>query len=297
MIWERYVASRMTPARYDTVNVRMQSGSHTFTAAGSKLKFDGFLSVYRASEEEEEKQDLSFMKEGQSLGFDKLEAIRHQTEPPAHYTEASIVKKMEEDGIGRPSTYAPTITTLTSRRYISKEKRNLFVTELGTAVNDLMRGSFPSIVDEQFTANMEYMLDSVAEGKLEWRSLIRNFYPDLKEAVDEAEANLSRVKVADQVTDVICEKCGRNMVIKYGPHGKFLACPGFPECRNTKPFVEKIGLKCPRCGKDIVVRRSKKGRIFYACEDPECEYVSFIRPKGDKNGVAIEKKLANKEES
>ena len=237
------------------------------------------------------------MKEGQSLGFDKLEAIRHQTEPPAHYTEASIVKKMEEDGIGRPSTYAPTITTLTSRRYISKEKRNLFVTELGTAVNDLMRGSFPSIVDEQFTANMEYMLDSVAEGKLEWRSLIRNFYPDLKEAVDEAEANLSRVKVADQVTDVICEKCGRNMVIKYGPHGKFLACPGFPECRNTKPFVEKIGLKCPRCGKDIVVRRSKKGRIFYACEDPECEYVSFIRPKGDKNGVAIEKKLANKEES
>ena len=297
MIWERYVASRMTPARYDTVNVRMQSGSHTFTAAGSKLKFDGFLSVYRASEEEEEKQDLSFMKEGQSLCFDKLEAISHQTEPPAHYTEASIVKKMEEDGIGRPSTYAPTITTLTSRRYISKEKRNLFVTELGTAVNDLMRGSFPSIVDEQFTANMEYMLDSVAEGKLEWRSLIRNFYPDLKEAVDEAEANLSRVKVADQVTDVICEKCGRNMVIKYGPHGKFLACPGFPECRNTKPFVEKIGLKCPRCGKDIVVRRSKKGRIFYACEDPECEYVSFIRPKGDKNGVAIEKKLANKEES
>ena len=235
------------------------------------------------------------MEEGKSFRFDKLEAVRHQTEPPAHYTEASIVRKMEEDGIGRPSTYAPTIATLLARRYITKEKRNLFVTELGTAVNELMRGSFPSIVDEQFTANMEYMLDSVAEGKMDWKSLIRNFYPDLRTAVDEAEKNLGRVKIADEVTDVICDKCGRNMVIKYGPHGKFLACPGFPECRNTKPFVEKIGLKCPRCGSDIVVRRSKKGRLFYACENQECEYVSFTKPKGDKNGVAIEKKLANAE--
>lgn len=293
LIWNRYVASRMTAARYDTTNVRLQSGSHTFTASGSKLRFDGFLSVYKNGEEDEEKQDLSFMKEGDVISFDTLKAVRHQTEPPAHYTEASIVRKMEEDGIGRPSTYAPTIATLTARRYITKEKRNLFVTELGTAVNDLMRGSFPSIVDEKFTANMEYMLDSVAEGKTDWKSLIRNFYPDLKEAVDKAEQSLERVKLADEVTDVICDKCGRNMVIKYGPHGKFLACPGFPECRNTKPYVEKIGLKCPRCGADIVVRRSKKGRLFYACENQDCEYVSFTKPKGDKNGVAIEKKLAN----
>ena len=295
LIWNRFIASRMTPARYDTTNVRLSSGTHTFTASGSKLRFDGFLSVYKNSEEEENGQDLSFMEEGKSFRFDKLEAVRHQTEPPAHYTEASIVRKMEEDGIGRPSTYAPTIATLLARRYITKEKRNLFVTELGTAVNELMRGSFPSIVDEQFTANMEYMLDSVAEGKMDWKSLIRNFYPDLRTAVDEAEKNLGRVKIADEVTDVICDKCGRNMVIKYGPHGKFLACPGFPECRNTKPFVEKIGLKCPRCGSDIVVRRSKKGRLFYACENQECEYVSFTKPKGDKNGVAIEKKLANAE--
>ena len=295
LIWNRFIASRMTPARYDTTNVRLSSGTHTFTASGSKLRFDGFLSVYKNSEEEENGQDLSFMEEGKSFRFDKLEAVRHQTEPPAHYTEASIVRKMEEDGIGRPSTYAPTIATLLARRYITKEKRNLFVTELGTAVNELMRGSFPSIVDEQFTANMEYMLDSVAEGKMDWKSLIRNFYPDLKTAVDEAEKNLGRVKIADEVTDVICDKCGRNMVIKYGPHGKFLACPGFPECRNTKPFVEKIGLKCPRCGSDIVVRRKKKGRLFYACENQECEYVSFTKPKGDKNGVAIEKKLANAE--
>ena len=295
LIWNRYVASRMTPARYDTTSVRLQSGTHTFAANGSKLRFDGFLSVYKLSEDEDSKQDLSFLKEGDDVRFDNLESQRHQTEPPAHYTEASLVKKMEEDGIGRPSTYAPTITTLMARHYITKEKRSLFVTELGTAVNDLMRGSFPSIVDEQFTANMEYMLDSVAEGRTDWKSLIRNFYPDLKSAVDEAEKNLSRVKVADQVTDVICDKCGRNMVIKYGPHGKFLACPGFPECRNTKPFVEKIGLKCPRCGSDIVIRRSKKGRIFYACENQDCEYVSFTKPRGDKNGVAIEKKLANAE--
>ena len=295
LIWNRYVASRMTPARYDTTSVRLHSGSHTFTASGSKLKFDGFLSVYKNGEETEEKQDLSFMKEGDVIAFDKLEAVSHMTEPPAHYTEASLVRKMEEDGIGRPSTYAPTIATLTARRYITKEKKNLYVTELGTAVNELMKGSFPSIVDEKFTANMEYMLDSVAEGKTNWKELIRNFYPDLKEAVDNAEKNLGRVKIADEVTDVICDKCGRNMVIKYGPHGKFLACPGFPECRNTKPYVEKIGLKCPRCGKDIIVRRSKKGRLFYACEDPECEYISFNKPKGDKNGVAIEKKLANAE--
>ena len=295
LIWNRFAASRMTPAVYAATSVRFKKGSHVFTASGSKLKFDGFMSVYANSDEEVQKQDLSHLKEGDEVVFEQVEAVRHQTEPPAHYTEASLVHTLEEDGIGRPSTYAPTITTLLARHYITKEKRNLFVTELGQAVNEMMVKSFPTIVDSKFTANMEYMLDSVAEGNTDWKTLISNFYPDLNEAVKAAQQNLEKVKVADQVTDVICDKCGRNMVVKYGPHGKFLACPGFPECRNTKPYIEKIGVKCPRCGGEIIQRRSKKGRLFYACENPDCDFVSFNRPRADENGVAIEKKLANKE--
>ena len=295
LIWNRFVASRMTPAVYAATSVKFQRDSHVFTAAGSKLKFDGFMAVYSNMDEEVQKQDLSRFKEGETVRFDSLEAVRHQTEPPAHYTEASLVHKLEEDGIGRPSTYAPTITTLLARHYITKEKRNLFVTELGQAVNEMMVKSFPTIVDSKFTANMEYMLDSVAEGNTEWKTLISNFYPDLAAAVNAARENTEKVKVADQVTDVICDKCGRNMVVKYGPHGKFLACPGFPECRNTKPYVEKIGMKCPRCGAEVIQRRSKKGRLFYACENPDCEFVSFNRPKADANGVAIEKPLPERE--
>ena len=295
LIWNRFAASRMTPAVYAATSVRFKKGSHVFAASGSKLKFDGFMSVYSNTDEEVQKQDLSGLKEGDEVVFENIEAVRHQTEPPAHYTEASLVHTLEEDGIGRPSTYAPTITTLLARHYITKEKRNLFVTELGQAVNEMMVKSFPTIVDSKFTANMEYMLDSVADGNTDWKTLISNFYPDLEQAVKTAQQNLKKVKVADQVTDVICDKCGRNMVVKYGPHGKFLACPGFPECRNTKPYIEKIGVKCPRCGGELIQRRSKKGRLFYACENPDCEYISFNRPKADENGVAIEKKLANKE--
>lgn len=281
LIWNRFVACRMTPAVYATTQIRLRKDSHVFTASGSKLRFDGFLSVYSAMEEPVEKQDLSGFTEGEEVRFQSVSGTQHFTEPPAHYTEASLVRKLEEDGIGRPSTYAPTITTLLQRHYISKEKKNLFVTELGQAVNDMMVKSFPSIVDSKFTANMEYMLDSVAEGKLNWKTVIENFYPDIEEAVEQARKNLDKVKVADQVTDVICEKCGRNMVVKYGPHGKFLACPGFPECRNTMPFVEKIGVKCPKCGGEIIKRRSKKGRVFYACENKDCDFMSWQKPKAE----------------
>ena len=279
LIWKRFVASRMTPAVYAQTKVRLECGTHTFTAAGSKRKFDGYLSVYKNdSEEEENKQDLSFLKKGEGVRFSEIKDVQHFTEPPAHYTEASLVKALEEDGIGRPSTYAPTITTLLARNYVTKEKKNLYVTELGTAVNELMVTAFPAIVDTGFTAKMEAELDKVADGQMNWKQTIGDFYPELEKSIKSAKENLGRIKVADQVTDVICDKCGRNMVIKYGPHGKFLACPGFPECRNTKPLLEKIGMKCPKCGADIVKRRTKKGRLFYACENQDCDFVSWRKP-------------------
>ena len=279
LIWKRFVASRMTPAVYAQTRVRLECGTHTFTAAGSKKKFDGFLSVYKSdSEEDENKQDLSFLKKGDEVVFASVEDIQHFTEPPAHYTEASLVRALEEDGIGRPSTYAPTITTLLARNYVTKEKKNLYVTELGIAVNELMVTAFPNIVDTGFTARMESELDKVAEGQMNWKKAVGDFYPDLESSIKSARENLGRIKVADQVTDVICDKCGRNMVIKYGPHGKFLACPGFPECRNTKPLLEKIGMQCPKCGAEIVKRRTKKGRLFYACENQDCDFVSWRKP-------------------
>jgi len=215
-----------------------------------------------------------------TVRFDKVEDVQHFTEPPAHYTEATLVRALEEDGIGRPSTYAPTIGTLLGRNYVTKEKKNLYATELGIAVNDLMVNSFPSIVDLGFTARMEQQLDEVAEGKENWKDIIAAFYPELEKSVTEAKEKLGRIKVADEVTDVICDKCGRNMVIKYGPHGKFLACPGFPECRNTKPLLEKIDVKCPTCGSDIIKRRTKKGRLFYACESRDCDFISWRKPGG-----------------
>ncbi len=287
LIWKRFTASRMSPAVYTQTKVTLDAAGHTFTASGSKLKFDGFLNVYKTeNDEDENKQDLSFLKQGEYTKFSEVEDIKHFTEPPAHYTEASLVRALEENGIGRPSTYAPTITTLLARNYVTKEKKNLYVTELGTAVNELMLKAFPSIVDIKFTAGMEEKLDKVADGTMNWKNVISDFYPGFKEAIESASANLEKVKVADQVTDVICDKCGSNMVIKYGPHGKFLACPNFPACRNTKPLLEKIGIKCPKCGGDIVKRRSKKGRIFYSCEKyPECDYVNWRKPSAKTKAV------------
>ena len=209
----------------------------------------------------------------------ELEGKQHFTQPPAHYTEASLVKAMEELGIGRPSTYSPTITTILGRRYVVKENKNLYITELGEVVNSIMKESFATIVDEHFTANMESLLDKVEEGKINWKTVVSNFYPDLNEAVEVAEKDLEKIKIEDEVTDVICEECGRNMVVKYGPHGKFLACPGFPECRNTKPYLEKTGISCPLCQKEVVIRKTKKGRKYYGCENnPECEFMSWQKP-------------------
>ncbi|MBQ9421337.1 MAG: type I DNA topoisomerase [Lachnospiraceae bacterium] len=289
LIWKRFVASRMNSAVYAQTTVRLTRDSHIFTAAGSKLKFDGFLKVYRQDKDDEElKQDLSFLKEGMTIRFAEVKDNQHFTEPPAHYTEATLVRALEEDGIGRPSTYAPTIGTLLGRSYVAKEKKNLFATELGMAVNELMVGSFPEIVDTGFTARMEERLDNIAEGKENWKDLVSEFYPDLEQSVQKARETLGRIKVADEVTDVICDKCGRNMVIKYGPHGKFLACPGFPECRNTKPLLEKAGVRCPKCGGEIIKRRTKKGRLFYACENKDCDFISWQKPgaKGKKAAEA-----------
>ena len=282
LIWKRFAAGRMREAVYASTSVKLACGEHRFALSGSSLKFSGFMEVYSDSEEEEEeKPDAALLKlsEGEELVLEGFDKERHFTQPPAHFTEASLVRAMEEQGIGRPSTYAPTITTILARRYVIKEQKNLYVTELGQVVNRMMVQSFPVVVDPQFTANLERLLDSVGEGKMNWKTVVENFYPDLDAAVKKAEQDLDSVKIADEESDVDCELCGRRMVIKYGPHGKFLACPGFPECRNTKPYLEKIGVKCPKCGGELVRKRTKKGRIYYGCENnPTCEFMSWAKP-------------------
>lgn len=296
LIWKRFAASRMQPAKFESTSVKIGAGAYQFSVSTSKIVFEGFRIAYVESDEEKMASNLLVkgLDQDSVLTKEALEEKQHFTQPPAHYTEAALVKTLEELGIGRPSTYAPTISTIIARRYVSKENKNLYLTELGEVVNNMMKQSFPSIVDVNFTANMEGLLDMVEEGKVEWKSVIRNFYPDLDEAVKVAEKELESVKIEDEVTDVICEECGRNMVIKYGPHGRFLACPGFPECRNTKPYLEKIGVPCPLCGKEIVLRKTKKGRKYYGCEDnPECEFMSWQKPSKEKcpecGGYMIEK--------
>lgn len=285
LIWKRFAASRMASAVYETTNVKIGAGKYRFGVAASKVSFEGFMSVYTSEDDEKDTNNvlLKGIDEDTKLTLDTFDEKQHFTQPPAHYTEASLVKTLEELGIGRPSTYSPTITTLLGRRYIVKEAKNLYVTELGEVVNQIMKESFPSIVDEHFTANMESLLDSIGEGSVNWKTVVRNFYPDLEAAVEVAEKELQKVKIEDEVTDVVCDQCGRNMVVKYGPHGKFLACPGFPECRNTKPYLEKIGVPCPKCGKDIVLRKTKKGRKYFGCENnPECDFMSWSRPVAEK---------------
>ena len=288
LIWKRFVASRMQAAKYEITTVKIGAGNHRFSVTTSNVKFEGFRAVYIEADEEKEESNVLVKRisKDSKLTIESYEPKQHFTQPPAHFTEAALVKALEELGIGRPSTYAPTISTIIARRYVAKEKKNLYITEIGEVVNGIMKQSFPSIVDVSFTANMEGLLDMIAEGKVNWKTVTSNFYPDLAEAVELAEKELEKVSIADEETDVICEECGRNMVIKYGPHGKFLACPGFPECRNTKMYLEKIGVACPVCGKDIVIRKTKKGRKYYGCEDnPNCEYMSWKKPteKSDKN--------------
>ena len=284
LIWKRFAASCMADAKYHTTSVKIDGAGYRFTVSASVVAFDGFMSVY--VQDEEKSDNPSLLKElgpDSELQLLEFEDKQHFTQPPAHYTEAALVKTLEELGIRRPSTYAPTISTIIARRYVAKEGRNLYLTELGEVVNHIMKQAFPSIVESDFTANVESLLDKVEEGVVNWKTVVSNFYPDLEEAVEKAEEDLQKVKIEDEVSDEVCELCGRNMVVKYGPHGKFLACPGFPECRNTKPYLEKIGVKCPKCGKEIVLRRSSKGRKFYSCEGyPDCDFVSWKRPEAPK---------------
>ena len=296
LIWKRFAASRMSSAKYETTSVKIDAKGHRFTVAASKLTFDGFMSVYRDEEDDKQEsntlvKDITRDTELKLLEFDPRQ---HFTQPPAHYTEASLVRALEELGIGRPSTYAPTITTILARRYVIKEDKNLYVSELGEVVNNMMKDAFPSIVDVNFTANLEALLDKVEEGVIDWKTVVSNFYPDLDEAVNKAEKELAEIEIADEESDEICDVCGRRMVIKYGPHGKFLACPGFPECRNTKPYLEKIGVPCPKCGKDVLLKKTKKGRRYYGCIDnPECDFMSWQKPSAEKcpqcGGYMVEK--------
>lgn len=296
LIWKRFAASRMQPARYETTTAKITVGGHHFSSSSSRLVFDGFMSVYAEADEEKEENNsmVGSLSTDSVITLEDTDSRQHFTQPPAHYTEASLVRTFEELGIGRPSTYAPTITTIINRRYVAKENKNLYVTELGEAVNSIMMKAFPVIVDVNFTANMESLLDGVADGSIQWKTVVRNFYPDLDEAVKNAEKELEEVKIEDEVTDIPCDVCGRMMVIKYGPHGKFLACPGFPECRNTKPYLERIGVACPKCGKDIVIKKTKKGRKYFGCEGfPECDFMSWQKPSDKKcpecGGYMVEK--------
>ena len=306
LIWKRFVASRMSASRYETTQVRIvgmpvpgknidqEAYGQMFTVSASRLVFDGFQKVYIEDDEEKSSSLGKGLDENSELSLESFDPRQHYTQPTPHYTEATLVRALEEQGIGRPSTYSPTITTILARRYIVKEEKNLYMTELGEVVNGIMKQAFPTIVDPSFTANMEMLLDGIADGKVRWKTVIENFYPDLHEAVLEAEKTLEKVQIADEETEEICENCGRHMVIKYGPHGKFLACPGFPECHNTKPYYEKIGVACPKCGKDIIVRMSKKGRRYYGCMgNPECDFMVWQKPSAKKcprcGGLMLEK--------
>lgn len=295
LIWKRFVASQMKSAKYETTSIKIDGGGYRFTCSASKVLFDGFMSVYTSEDDKIDTNTLSNSINTDSvISLNELDPKQHFTQPPPHFTEASLVKTLEELGIGRPSTYAPTITTIIARRYVAKENKNLYVTEIGEVVNQIMKQAFPSIVDVNFTVNLESLLDCVEDGTVNWKTVVKNFYPDLEEAVNAAEKELSEYKIEDEVTEELCDECGRNMVVKYGPHGKFLACPGFPDCRFTKPYLEKIGVKCPSCGGEVVLRKTKKGRKYYGCENnPECEFMTWQKPSEKKcptcNGVLVEK--------
>ncbi|MDO5040792.1 MAG: type I DNA topoisomerase [Peptoniphilus sp.] len=298
LIWKRTVASLMKEALYNTMSIEISNNSQIFRSSGSQIKFDGFLKVYNFAQEKD--NVLPDLEENEILKSKSIEKTQHFTQPPARYNEATLIKKLEDLAIGRPSTYAPIVSTLLSRYYVVLEDKKLFPTELGIAVNDLLRENFQDLINEKFTANMENELDEIAKGNLQWQQLIEKFYKKLEKDLEIAEKNAEKVEIRDQETDVICDKCGRNMVMKMGRYGKFLACPGFPECRNTKPLIEKIGVKCPKCEDgDIVVKRSKKGRKFFGCSNyPECDFVSWNKPIDRKcpkcNSILTEMNFKNK---
>ncbi|MCX7710678.1 MAG: type I DNA topoisomerase [Clostridia bacterium] len=283
LIWERFVASQMSSALYDTLTVDIGAAAYLFKASGSKLKFAGFMAVYiegKDEEQDEGDENIPELAEGEEVGLKKLENKQHFTQPPARYTEATLVKALEEKGIGRPSTYAPTITTILARGYVEKDKKNLIPTELGKIVTDIMKNHFKDIVDIQFTANMEKNLDDVEDGEREWVDVMKDFYTQFVDVLKDAESKIGHIEIKDEVTDILCEKCGRNMVIKHGRFGKFLACPGFPECRNARPLLEEAGVNCPKCGGKVLVKKTKKGRKYFGCEhNPECSFMTWDTPQ------------------
>lgn len=281
LIWRRFIACRMTNAIYDTEKVVFENKGYIFNANSSKVNFQGYLTMYKSEDEEEEtKKKLPSFNVGDELTLVDWNKEQHFTEPKPHFTESSLVKLLEENGIGRPSTYAPTINTLLKRRYVTKEKKNLFITELGLAVNDVMQKAFSDIIDEQFTVNMEKELDEVEKGSIEWREILRRFYKKLKVELENAEKNLEKIHVKEEVTEEKCEKCGANLIVKYGPYGKFLACPNFPDCRFTKTYFEHTGFLCPECKKhELSKLRTKKGRIFYGCSSKECNFMCWQIPE------------------
>lgn len=288
LIYDRFLASQMAPALYETMTVDIAGDNgYIFRAAGSRKTFAGYTIIYMEGSDNEssEKEDVELpeVTEGESLKLKKLVPEQHFTQPPPRYTEASLVRALEEMGIGRPSTYAPTISTIIARGYVVREKKSLVPTELGFIVTDLMMEYFPDIVDYKFTAEMEKQLDEVEEGKKDWREIVREFYIPFQELLKKADEAISKIEIKDEVSDVICDKCGVNMVIKRGRYGKFLACPNFPDCRNTKPYVEVISARCPKCNSAIVVKHTKKGKKFYGCENyPECDFISWDMPADEK---------------
>lgn len=297
LIWERFVASQMENAIVESTVADIDAAGHTFRASGSTVKFDGFMKVYIEGTDAEKQKETALppLAEGEELKLKNLENKQHFTQPPARYTEASLVKALEEDGIGRPSTFAPTITTILARGYVTREKKSLIPTELGRVTTNLLKDNFKDIVDVDFTANMENQLDEVESGKIAWKSIVREFYDPFDEVVKKAEEEVARVKLTDEVSDVPCEKCGRMMVYKMGRYGKFLACPGFPECRNAKPIRIEAGVNCPKCGKAVLMKKSKTGRTYFGCEDnPKCDFMTWDTPIKDKpcpkcGGVLLQK--------
>ena len=288
LVYNRFLASQMSAAVFDTMQVSIKAGEYDLKASGQNLKFQGFMVLYvesTDSEPEKEKGMLPPLEENQTVKKEKINPKQSFTEPPSRYTEASLVKALEEKGIGRPSTYSPIITTIIERHYIQKEQKQLVPTELGKIVNKILVENFSDIVNETFTAEIETRFDKIAEGNENWKKVIREFYTPFIKEVEDVEKKLEHVEIQDEESDVVCEKCGRKMVYKYGRYGKFLACPGFPECRNTKAIVETIDVPCPNCGGKVLVKKSKRGRKFYVCENsPEkCNYISWNKPKpGEK---------------
>ena len=297
LIYNRFIASQMSNAVFDTIALDIDAGKYNFKANGQKIKFKGFMTLYVESNTEEEEENLPDLQANEIVKKEKLDPKQSFTEPPPRYTEASLVKTLEENGIGRPSTYSPTITTILERRYIEKEQKQLVPTELGKVVNNLLINSFEDIMNVDFTAEIEKDFDNIAEGKEEWKKIIREFYKPFSKELERAQEELEHIKLEEEVSDVPCEKCGRMMVVKYGRYGKFLACPGYPECKNTKPIVETIKEVCPKCGGKIQVRKSKKGRKFYICEnnpDKNCDYISWNKPGSKEKPRKTKRKTSKK---